>query len=333
MGDWGRAVGYGPDVERSVEIEQVTKRLLRAMARADVDLEAVFDLFDDGACGIGTDPDEFWSDPHVFREVFRAQFAVVGNVSFEGDTIGYANESMGWSMTNAIARFGSGQLLEGARITMVFALVRGAWKLQHWHASMGVSNVEVLNLELPTSIDQLLRFVLDERPDLGSSASGDVTLVFTDIESSTALAAGMGDEAWFAVVRAHDEELRACAARHGGVVVKTAGDGAMLAFDEPARGLRFARELQATLRGHARLSDLRVRVGLHHGAAIRHDDDFYGSGVNLAARVASAARGGEVLVSEAVHDVLDGDAAFVFDEPFTVTLKGFDQPQQVRALR
>jgi len=303
------------------------------MARADVDLDAVFDMFDHRAMGIGTDPEEFWPDPQAFAEVLRAQFEVVGSVSFEGDTIGYATETMGWSMTRAAARFGTGQVVEGIRISAVFVLVRGSWKLQHWHASVGVPNADVLSMQLPTSIDQVVKSVLDERPDLGRAGDRDVTLVFTDIESSTALAAAAGDEAWFAIVRAHDEELMACATRHRGVVVKTAGDGAMLAFYSPAHGLRFARELHATLRGHARLSGLRVRVGLHCGPVIRHDDDYYGTTVNLAARVAGAARGGEVLVSQALHDVVASDDAFVFDEPFAVTLKGFEAPHLVRSLR
>jgi class 3 adenylate cyclase len=116
-------------------------------------------------------------------------------------------------------------------------------------------------------------------------------------------------------------------------VVKTAGDGAMLAFHGPTHGLRFAREFQATLRGHARLSEIRVRVAMHCGPAIRHHDDYYGTTVTLVARVASAARGGEGLVSEAVHDAVAADDAFGFDEPFAVTLKGFDTPHVVRALR
>ena len=330
---WARRGTTVRVVERSAEIEQVTTRLLRAMARADVDLDAVFDMFDHRAMGIGTDPEEFWPDPQAFAEVLRAQFEVVGSVSFEGDTIGYATETMGWSMTRAAARFGTGQVVEGIRISAVFVLVRGSWKLQHWHASVGVPNADVLSMQLPTSIDQVVKSVLDERPDLGRAGDRDVTLVFTDIESSTALAAAAGDEAWFAIVRAHDEELMACATRHRGVVVKTAGDGAMLAFYSPAHGLRFARELHATLRGHARLSGLRVRVGLHCGPVIRHDDDYYGTTVNLAARVAGAARGGEVLVSQALHDVVASDDAFVFDEPFAVTLKGFEAPHLVRSLR
>lgn len=120
---------------------------------------------------------------------------------------------------------------------------------------------------------------------------------------------------------------------HQGAVVKTAGDGAMLAFHGPTHGLRFAREFQATLRGHARLSEIRVRVAMHCGPAIRHHDDYYGTTVTLVARVASAARGGEGLVSEAVHDAVAADDAFGFDEPFAVTLKGFDTPHVVRALR
>jgi class 3 adenylate cyclase len=123
----------------------------------------------------------------------------------------------------------------------------------------------------------------------------EATFVFADIAGFTALTEAHGDEEALAVVEEFTDlvcrELPAIAGEH----VKTIGDALMLRIPQPGDAILLGLEIsQQTLRNHGSVP---VRVGLHHGPAIERNGDYFGAAVNLAARVSSAAGGGEVLVS------------------------------------
>jgi class 3 adenylate cyclase len=135
---------------------------------------------------------------------------------------------------------------------------------------------------------------------------GTVTILFTDIEGSSGVFERLGDEEARALFREHDELLRRLVEAHGGVEVKHQGDGLMLAFSSARRALLCAVDIQAsTLEGNASRADhpLFVRIGLNTGDVISEDDDYFGSSVIVAARIAGVARGGEILLSEATKAV------------------------------
>ena len=115
--------------------------------------------------------------------------------------------------------------------------------------------------------------------------------MFTDIVGSTELTTTLGDEAWLAILRAHNEIVTGATAAADGMVVKGQGDGFMLAFRSARRALTAARAIQ---RGIGEIfndpgSPIRIRVGVHTGEILREADDFFGQTVNYAARVAAAA--------------------------------------------
>lgn len=128
---------------------------------------------------------------------------------------------------------------------------------------------------------------------------GTVTFLFTDIEGSSRLWERHGDE-MAEVVRLHDELLADSVTRHGGTVVKYLGDGVMAVFAEAGSAVAAAVLAQQRLgaRSWSPLSELRVRMGIHTGTAEAVGDDYHGACVNRAARVAEAANGGQVLVSQ-----------------------------------
>ena len=145
------------------------------------------------------------------------------------------------------------------------------------------------------SIDMLAGWAEDERPDLRRVAArdGTVTIVFSDIEASTAINEELGDKAWVKVLGAHDSIVRDRVADHGGHIVKTQGDGFMIAFASPEAALRCAIEIQRALAAgnrHLRKADIRVRIGIHVGQAVAKDGDLLGRNVAYAARVAGEAR-------------------------------------------
>jgi class 3 adenylate cyclase len=138
---------------------------------------------------------------------------------------------------------------------------------------------------------------------------GTVSLMFCDIEGSTALNHRIGDDEWVRLIRAHDRVVASTVRRHKGQVVKTQGDGFMAAFPTPEEAVGAAVSLGPDLRACEAIDvRLALRVGVHTGEVVSEKGDLFGTNVAMAARIAAAARGDEVLVSEAVREQLvDGD--------------------------
>ncbi len=174
---------------------------------------------------------------------------------------------------------------------------------------------------IQATLDDLAAWANEERAEIVHMAAGDgtVTLVFSDIENSTQLNARMGDKTWVKVLDAHDHVLRTRIAQYRGQVVKTAGDGFMVAFRDAEAACRAAVGIQTDLRRPSDLlrrhGKIRVRIGIHTGQVVAKDGDYFGHNVAMAARIADLASGGEVLASEAVRDALDDDAAVVLADP------------------
>jgi len=120
---------------------------------------------------------------------------------------------------------------------------------------------------------------------------------------------------------------------HRGTVVKMTGDGMHAVFDDSLDALAATVDLQLALADPIRTSGvaLRVRCGLHAGMVERRDNDYFGSSVNRAARIMSAAHGGQVLISQAMVDsVREGlPAAFSLRDLGRVRLKDLSTPEHV----
>jgi class 3 adenylate cyclase len=182
--------------------------------------------------------------------------------------------------------------------------------------------------ESHSSILSVSNAVANDRPDITAHAApdGTVTLMFSDIEGSTALNDQLGDARWMELLRQHNAVLDAAIQAHGGRTVKTLGDGYMVVFASPEAAVRCALAVQEKFNGQRNQDSagavlLRVRIGIHTGQAVRDRGDFFGREVNFAARIANAALGGEVVVSEAVKSRLPAEHAV--GEPVHMELKGF----------
>ncbi len=170
-----------------------------------------------------------------------------------------------------------------------------------------------------------------EPADLGIEGLADdtVTMVFSDIESSTERATGMGDAAWFALLEDHNRIVRSELTKLGGREVKSMGDGFMLAFPSVSRALRFVISVQQQVEAPDG-PDLRVRIGLHTGEVITDGSgDLFGRHVNLAARIANLAEGGQILASVVVREIAEGRDEAVFGEATWAEFKGFAEPHAV----
>jgi DNA-binding NarL/FixJ family response regulator/class 3 adenylate cyclase len=152
-----------------------------------------------------------------------------------------------------------------------------------------------------------------------------VTVLFADIEGSTALLERLGQARWLEVLAEYESLLRDRVGVYGGREIKALGDGHMVVFRSARAAVRCAVGLQRALPIKS-APDLRVRVGLHTGEPGAADDDLHGRTVVKAARIAALARGGEVIVSRLVRELADGDDAIGddiwFDEEREVELRG-----------
>jgi eukaryotic-like serine/threonine-protein kinase len=196
----------------------------------------------------------------------------------------------------------------------------------------------ISRLRRQSTIDRVLSWVEDERPDLARATApdGTVTILFTDIADSTALNERLGDQRWLEVLRAHNSIVRDCVREHGGFEVKSQGDGFMIAYPSARQGLRCAIDMQRNLAAanDGNLNEpLRVRIGLHTGEVIREGDDFFGRSVTLAARLGEEAGGGEILTSAIVHDLVGSVDGAAFEDAGERELKGLRGRQRIYRVR
>ena len=163
---------------------------------------------------------------------------------------------------------------------------------------------------------------------------GATTLMFTDLRNSTKLYREIGDAPAFGRVREHFEILEQAVAAEGGSIVKTMGDAIMAAFRNPVSAVRAVWTVQKQIaeRGDPPLS---LKVGIHHGPCIvvNLNDrlDYFGSTVNIAARLPNFSAGGEVIFSELIHEdeevteFLEKYAPLNSLTRFQADIRGFDE--------
>jgi class 3 adenylate cyclase len=155
-----------------------------------------------------------------------------------------------------------------------------------------------------------------------------VALLFSDLRGSTALYERLGDAAAYNVVREHFALLAAIVRDHDGAVVKTIGDAVMASFGDPAHAVRAALSMQARIADQ----DLSLKLGVHMGPSVvvtlNDRLDYFGSTVNMAARLQGQSEGGDVVLSRAVADdpAVQTVIADVSRREEEVALKGFDRP-------
>jgi predicted ATPase/class 3 adenylate cyclase len=140
--------------------------------------------------------------------------------------------------------------------------------------------------------------------------SGTVTFLFTDVEDSTGFLAELG-EAFETALENHARIVREAVGAHGGVVVRSEGDGFFVVFTSAPDAVAAAVDAQRALVAHAWPAHgaIRVRMGLHTGLGRLGGDDYIGLDVHRAARIAAAAHGGQVFVSDATRALAAEDIA------------------------
>jgi class 3 adenylate cyclase len=154
------------------------------------------------------------------------------------------------------------------------------------------------------------------------------TILFSDIVDSTSTLEKLGDRAWAELLHEHNLRIRAAIDQFRGREMATLGDGFLALFDGPARAVRAAASMDQAVTDLG----LRLRVGIHTGELEIVGGQARGVAVHTAARVASLAGPGQVLVSATTHDLLDG-SELAFDPHGEHELKGLRGKRALFALR
>jgi class 3 adenylate cyclase/pimeloyl-ACP methyl ester carboxylesterase len=166
-------------------------------------------------------------------------------------------------------------------------------------------------------------------PHANGSAVADrvlMTVLFTDIVDSTRRAGELGDTEWRSVLERHDAVVQREVARHQGRVVKQTGDGALAVFDGPARAVRCAHAIEASMADNG----LEITAGLHTGECEIRGTDVAGIAVHIASRVRDMAGPREVLATATVRDLVVG-SDLRFEDRGVHTLKGLPDPWPIVA--
>lgn len=179
-----------------------------------------------------------------------------------------------------------------------------------------------------TSIEVVARSVDTTRAGLTDlrGEADTLTIVFSDIESSTEQAMRLGDQRWFEVLGTHNDIVRQTLAACGGREIKSQGDGFMLTFPSARSAVQFCVSVQQELGVMAQRAHedaVRIRIGLHTGEAIVDDEgDLFGKHIIVAARIANLAEGGQILASGVVKEIASSRGDLEFGPAQEVELKG-----------
>lgn len=157
------------------------------------------------------------------------------------------------------------------------------------------------------------------------------TILFTDMEGSTATTQSIGDARTMELLHTHDAIIRRALAAWGGREVKHMGDGIMGCFDSVTSGVECARAIQKGFASHNLANaemPIRVRVGLSAGEPVEQHRDLFGAAVQMAARICRLAGPERILVSNVIRELAIGKQ-FVFEDRGDHALKGFQEPVRV----
>lgn len=312
-------------MEPSEEVREATLEMVRCVLEGDAAGWSRLWSARDGVVSVGSDRREQLSGYDAITAVSGSAMQARGPISGVVEhCVAWQEGSVGWGVALVGAEWDGRPIEQPFRLSGVFHLERGQWKLCHSHRSFAIFDDE-LGFDLTSVLEGIAETVQRERPSVaaGAAPNGTVTILFTDIEGSTRLTESMGDRAWMSLLREHNAIVREQAARHAGFEVKSQGDGFMLAFPSSGSALRCAIGIQRALANRpATQEPLSVRIGLHTGEAIREAEDFYGKTVIMAARIAAEARGSEILCSSLVRELSEGAAEFQFTGQTETELKG-----------
>ena len=161
------------------------------------------------------------------------------------------------------------------------------------------------------------------------------TILFTDMESSTAITQRLGDASAMELLRTHNALIRDALKAHSGREIKHTGDGVMASFFSVSGAVECAIAIQKTLAAHNEENlgnPILVRIGLNAGEPVAEDQDLFGAAVQLASRICDCAEPSRILVANVIRELCMGKD-FQFADRGDTELRGFEDPVRVYEVR
>ena len=311
------------------ELIAILKRWINATVTGDGRTVRNLLSRDTRATYVGSARHEFISGREL-QEGIEAHIGEIRNLAVEDqDFIAHEFGDTGWAVSQCTLRHRDTGNTTHWRVSVVFELDEGIWKAHHVHSSFANDDHKIMGVE-HSAFMELANAA--RNLDLKVGRSGSATVMFTDIVGSSALAEALGDARWTEAVSAHVAQMSEAIEASGGRMIKSLGDGTMSTFSSAGSAMGAAQAIQRQLADQTSEPHLRVRIGLHTGDVIEAGDDFFGTVVNKAARVAAAAAPEEILVSDATRVMVGGARDFVFGDSAQIQLKGLEGTHVVHAL-
>lgn len=160
----------------------------------------------------------------------------------------------------------------------------------------------------------------------------DIAILFTDLVASVATTQRIGEEQAMRLVQNHNQIVAVALKRNRGHQVKHTGDGIMAVFPRVADGLAAAVDIQRQCQEHNQVTpgeQIQLRIGLSAGQPVQENNDYFGTIVQLSARLSSLGEPGDIHCDAVFADYVKENAVAPLSTPFDVPLKGFAQQQTV----
>ena len=308
-------------IKASAELTAIVERWNDAVRRKDRSTVENLLSADAALRYVGSALGEIWGGD-VLRRGLGDHFGEVPEFQYRNGTIeAYESGATGWALWHGQIEFSTTGVLSDYRITFIFVLEGGVWKIVQIHISNPTSNMDKMGIE-HEALDALVAAAA--KGTLGLGRAGITTIMFSDVVDSSAMADLMGDQAWTARINSHLAEVERIVTDAGGTLVKSLEDGTMSTFLSVRAAVLAAQQIQRAAISDRSEPALRLRVGLHTGEVIENKGDFFGTVVNKAARINSIAQPDEIRVSDATRIMLGRADDVVIDDPREVALKGLD---------
>ncbi len=188
-------------------------------------------------------------------------------------------------------------------------------------------------MEQESSIEEFLRKKTEIEQTIRDKFQREITVMFTDIASSTEFYEVHGDITGRAMIQRHNDLLVPIIEKHGGKVLRTLGDGLMATFENPPDGARAAVAIQSTLAAENRdkkpSEQIWIKAAIHYGSGIVEKGDVYGDMINTLARICAVTRKGDILVSQAYVDLVRDEPDITYDYVGVKNFRGKSIPVDV----
>ncbi len=279
---------------------------------------------------IGSSFDEFWSGK-MLRDGYADHADEVPDFAIKSFEVeAFESNNFGWASWIGKLYFPETGNVCIQRFTWVFILEDGTWKIAHVHVSNPTSNIDNIGIE-HRAFDALIQAAKEGYNHI--SGEGTATVMFTDIADSSSIANSVGDRAWAVAINKHLEAVSEVIEENDGNIVKTLGDGTMSTFSSARAGMTAAKAIQILVTNAQREPQLKIRIGIHTGDVIKSNGDFFGTVVNKAARIATSANPGQILVSDATRSMVESGGEFEFESPISVALRGIEGNHSISTLQ